>query len=251
MSWFKICVYIFESKQLNLYLALYFLEADTSILTLLQIANTFAELNLTILYNCTCATSIKDYFIHPSYDCSQILMPFTQSSDASIRIHAVFVLCHLSMLLPSQQTDLLYLHSQDIASLLGAFEYASTAGDHKASLPNSTRIMTVSEMTEVLVNLQMDKKNRTVMLERNVIPTLTSLLAAERAEERISGCRLLWSLLHDSAFIEQIHSSDLPIAEMLQAPRDDPDKDVRQVALCTFFCLEGMEQEGEWVYKRR
>ena len=82
-------------------------------------------------------------------------MPFTQSSDASIRIHAVFVLCHLSMLLPSQQTDLLYLHSQDIASLLGAFEYASTAGDHKASLPNSTRIMTVSEMTEVLVNLQM------------------------------------------------------------------------------------------------
>lgn len=72
-------------------------------------------------------------------------MPFTQSSDASIRIHAVFVLCHLSMLLPSQQTDLLYLHSQDIANLLGAFEYASTAGDHKASLPNSTRIMTVSE----------------------------------------------------------------------------------------------------------
>ena len=178
-------------------------------------------------------------------------MPFTQSSDASIRIHAVFVLCHLSMLLPSQQTDLLHLHSQDIASLLGAFEYASTAGDHKASLPNSARIMTVSEMTEVLVNLQMDKKNRTVMLERNVIPTLTSLLAAERAEERISGCRLLWSLLHDSAFIEQIHSSDLPIGEMLQALRDDPDKDVRQVALCTFFCLEGMEREGKWVYKRR
>lgn len=38
---------------------------------------------------------------------------------------------------------------------------------------------------------------------------------------------------------------------MLQALRDDPDKDVRQVALCTFFCLEGMEREGKWVYKRR
>lgn len=172
-------------------------------------------------------------------------MPFTQSSDASIRIHAVFVLCHLSMLLTSQQTDLLHLRSEDMGSLLGTFEYASTAGDHKACLPNSTRVMTVSEMTEVLVNLQMDKKNRTVILERNIIPTLTSLLAAERTEERTSGCRLLWSLLHDSAFREQVHSSDLPIAEMLQALRDDPDKDVRQVALCTLFCLEGMGQEGK------
>ena len=189
--------------------------------------------------------SIKDYFVHPSYDCAQILMPFTQSSNASIRIHAVFVLCHLSMLLTSQQTDLLHLRSEDMGSLLGAFEYASTAGDHKVCLPNSTRVMTVSEMTEVLVNLQMNKKNRTVILERNIIPTLTSLLAAERAEERTSGCRLLWSLLHDSAFREQVHSSDLPIAEMLQALRDDPDKDVRQVALCTHFCLEGMGQEGK------
>ena len=154
------------------------------------------------------------------------------------------------MLLPSQQTELLHLHSQDMDSLLGAFEYASTAGDHKACLPNSARVMTVSEMTEVLVNLQTNNKNRTVILERSIIPTLTSLLAAERAEERISGCRLLWSLLHDSAFKEQVHSSDLPIAEMLQALRDDPDKDVCQVALCTFFCLEGMEREGKWVCKR-
>lgn len=211
----------------------------------MQIANTFAEVNLSILYNCACATSIKDYFIHPSYDCAQILIPFTQSSEYSIRIHAVFVLSHLSPLFASQHIDLVQLCPEDMYRLLSALEYASTAGGHKACLPGSARIMSVPEMTDVLVNLQTNETNFAIMMDRNIIPTLASLLAAEGFEDRLSGCRLLWSLLHHSAFRAQVCSSDLPIAEMVQMLREDPHEDVCQVALCILFSLEGTEEKGK------
>ena len=149
------------------------------------------------------------------------------------------------MLFTSQHTDLVQLCREDIDRLLSAFEYASTAGDHKACLPDSTRVMTVSEMTNVLETLQTNEKNCAMIIERNIIPTLTSLLAAEGFEERLSGCRLLWSLLHHSAFREQVRSSDLPIAEMVQILREDPHEDVCQAALCALFSLEGMEEAGK------
>jgi len=106
--------------------------------------------------------------------------------------------------------------------------------------------MSVPEMTDVLVNLQTNETNFAIMMDRNIIPTLASLLAAEGFEDRLSGCRLLWSLLHHSAFRAQVCSSDLPIAEMVQMLREDPHEDVCQVALCTLFSLEGTDEKGKW-----
>ena len=213
-------------------------------LILLQIVNIFADVNLRILYNCACATSIKGYFVYPSFDCVKILVPFTQSSQFAIRIHAVFVLCHLSTLFASQHTHLVQLSHGDIDKLLSAFEYASTTGDHKVCFPDPGREMTISEMTDVLETLQANETNCVRMIERNIVPTLASLLAAKGFEERLSGCRLLWSLLRHSAFKEQVRSSDFPIADIVQMLKEDPHEDLCQVALCTLFSLEGVEEEG-------
>ena len=141
-----------------------------------QIASNFAEINLKILYNCSRVASIKEYFIHPKYDCKRVLMTFTRSSQTSVRTHAVFVLTHLATLLASQPADLIPPCPEVMSNMLRVFDYASTANNHIVCVSTLARVMTVTEIAHILENLQANEENYKLMIERDLIPTLVSLL---------------------------------------------------------------------------
>ena len=211
----------------------------------LQIASKFAEINLNIIYNCSRAASIQAYFTHPKYDCGRVLMPFTQSPETSIRTHAIFVLTHLATLLSSQSADLIQPCPEIMNNMLRIFEYASTTNNHTVSVSTLSRVMSIPEIVHILENLQINEENYKVMIERDLIPTIMSLLAVGGVEELKSVSRLVWRLLRHSSFREKVYSSDLPIAETIQMLCDTPIKELKQLFLCTRVALEGINEEGK------
>ena len=189
-------------------------------------------------------------------------MPFTRSSEISIRTHAIFILSHLVTLLSSQPANLIHPCPHIMNSLLMTFEHASTANNHSACLSGTTRVMTASEISNILENLLLNEENCTVIIERDIIPTLASLLATGRIEEQKSACRLMWSLLHHSGFKEQVSSSELPLVEMVQMLDNASEKELKQLSMYTRFAFEGISEEGKrykyniikyinWVSRRR
>ena len=172
-------------------------------------------------------------------------MPFTQSSVISVRTHAIFVLTHLATLLASQPADLIHPCPEIMNNLLRIFEFASTTDDRTVCVATLTRVMTVTEIAHILENLQTNEENYKLMIERDLIPTLVSLLAVGGDEELKSASLLLWRLLHHSSFREKASSSDLPIAETIQMLCDTSDKDLKQLFLCTCLALEGINEKGK------
>ena len=211
----------------------------------LQSASKFADINLNILYNCSRVASIQAYFTHPKYDCGKVLMPFTQSPETSVRTHATFVLTHLATLLASQSADLIQPCPEIMSNMLRTFEDASTANNHTVCVSTLSRVMNIPEIAHILENLQRNEENYKFMIERDLIPTIMSLLAVGGVEELKSVNRLIWKLLRHSSFREKVFSSDLPIAETIQMLCDTPIKELKQLVLCTYLALEGINEEGK------
>lgn len=211
----------------------------------LQIASKFAEINLNIIYNCLRVASIRAYFTHPKYDCGRVLMPFTQSPETSIRTHAIFVLTHLATLLASQPADLIQPCPELMDNMLRIFEHASTSNNHTVCVHTLSRVMSIPEIAHILENLQTNEENYKIMIERDLLPTIMSLLAVGGVEELKSVNRLVWRLLRHSSFREKVYSSDLPIAETIQMLCDTPIKELKQLCLCSYIALEGINEEGK------
>ena len=178
-------------------------------------------------------------------DCIPIFEPYANSSEFAIMIHAKMILGSLASLLDESLIEkLLCLRCCDMEKVLLALQESSCSTEHEVHFDNCS--FSASELTLGLTQLQLDVSNRCAIVKKNIIPTLVALLC-RGIEEQLSACKLLWSLLFDTAFKSQVLSSDVSLKDILESVESSTDPLLSQLAFCSSVCLTGIPEDGECV----
>lgn len=205
------------------------------------------QLNISAIYNCTLSTEISSYFLAPEFNCVPIFRPYATSTHDDVRLHSKFILGSLSELLsPNEVDELLQLTLSEMRSFLEAFEHSTTNNSHAVHCLNSVFSLTeaILSLNSILVN----DKNCEMIIAKNVVPALFTLLACGSISEQISGCQLIWNLLlspkYGLKFKQQLMSSELQMEDCLRIFVESKNCNLSLLSSCLLFLLESDGVKG-------
>jgi len=205
-------------------------------------------INLGIIHNCAFSTDISGYFRAPEFDCVPIFKPFANSSDFSIRLHAVFILGFLSALLSQKEIDeLLKLSIADITSFITALENSTTSNSHEVKVSDS--VFPIPVALHSLKNLFVNSEVCTILMKMDIIPSMMTFLACGSKSEQTTCCLLLWSVLVSQKFPQkfknEILSCDHPIKECLASLLESGDTNLISLTTSLQFLLDSNHIESK------
>ena len=201
--------------------------------------------NLGIIHNCACSTDISDYFRAPEFDCVPIFKPFANSSDFSIRLHAVFILGFLSALLSQKEIDeLLKLPIADMTCFITALQNSTTSNSHEVKVSDSVFSVPVALLS--LENLLVNFEVCSILMKIDIVPSMLTLLACGSKFEQRACCQFLWSILvFIPEFKNEILSSDHHIEECLASLLESGDTSLVPLTFSLLFLIESNGTEGK------
>ena len=205
----------------------------------------FVQLNISAIYNCTLSTEINSYFLAPEFNCVPIFRPYVTSSHDDVRLHSKFILGSLSELLSHDEVDeLLQLTVSEMTSFLEAFECSTTSSSHAVHCLNS--VFSLAEAVLSLNSLLVNDKNCEMIIAKNVVPALFTLLACGSISEQISGCQLIWNLLlspkYGLKFKQQL--MELSMEDCLRIFLESKSNNLSLLSSCLLFLLDSDGVKG-------
>ena len=206
----------------------------------------FVELNITTICNCAYATDITKYFLVPELDCVSIFEPYANSPFFEVRLHAKILLGHLLPLISERDFSILQLTSADMDSFLDAFQTGTTSANREFQCQDST--FSVAEAAHALKALAANPKNCDMIVSKNLVPALATLLSCGDIAELKAGCELVWNILSlprcGSVFREQLELSEIPLVECLQFLQESEDEALSLLSHCVLFAMDALEEKG-------
>ena len=163
------------------------------------------------------------------------------------RLHSKFILGSLSELLSHDEVEqLLQLMPSTMKKFLEAIESSTTNNSHEVHCLES--VFSLSEAILSLNSLLINEKNCEMIVSKNVIPALVTLLACGSTSEKESGCQLIWNLLlspkHGLQFKQQLASSEISIDDCLSCFPDSENNALSSLSSCLFFLLDPNKRNG-------
>ena len=206
----------------------------------------FVELNITTICNCAYSTNITNYFLVPELDCVSIFEPYANSPFFEVRLHAKILLGHLLPLISERDFSVLQLTSADLNCFLEAFKTGTTSANREFQCQDST--FSVTEAAHALKSLVANPKNCEMIVRKNLVPALATLLSCGDTAELKAGCELIWSLLSSPSqglkFKEQLELSEIPLVECLHFLQESEDKALSLLSHCVLFAMDALEDKG-------
>jgi len=204
--------------------------------------------NLGVVHNCACSTDISDYFRAPEFDCVPIFKPFANSSDFSIRLHAVFILGFLSVLLSKEEIDeLLKLTIADMTCFITALQNSTTSDSHEVKVSDSVFSVPVALLS--LKNLLVNSEVCSILMKMDIVPSMLTLLACGSKTEQGSCCQFLWSIIVSQKFTAEfkceLMSSDHHIKECLISLLNSGDTNLVALTSSLLFVIDSNSTESK------
>ena len=204
----------------------------------IQVLKTIFVSDLIILYNCASTVGIDGYFHAHSFP--NILRPFTQASDSSMRLHAKLVLAYTSSTLVDEDIEeLVCLTATDADDLLGTFGEASTSVNRKAGG------FTVAELARGLMQLLICHSNLKLIAKTTVLPSIVATLGCGNMAEQQAVCQLVWHLLKEPSFKAEAVSDELMLSDILEQLQQSEDNSLQMLASCAMFELTDTHENGK------
>ena len=202
-----------------------------------------ALVEMSVVSNCVEVVDIRHCFLHPEFDCKEIFESYAKSCDSDLRVMSKLILCKLSSLLtPEQINDLLIFESKDMQKFLTAFEDHSTAVNRDIQVMNF--IFSGEEVICALSSLIQQAQNKASVVDRNISSSLAAVIGCGEIQEQKAGCELLWKLMTDPSFCEQIIASELPFDELLKSLQSSSDADLSLLASSILLDLQNVGENG-------
>ncbi|KAL9978854.1 hypothetical protein ACROYT_G016434 [Oculina patagonica] len=146
---------------------------------------------INILHNCSKAAENRQILC--DLRAKERIAPFLKSDDMEVVVSALLTLAYITS---DEQKKLLEAESRVISYLIGMLRNALGQSDLRGRSDGTT--WSAQEIADGLGNLVVNEKNMEVMLDRDIVPLMISLIAKGGPTEKECAANTLWNIAKTS-----------------------------------------------------